>query len=143
MSMGAIKQFTDNVSEAVLAVNAGNDIILTSDYYMHYDAVMKAFKSGQITEDTINKACRRILAWKLKYLYATNNPNIDEDKDKDKGNKNNTVLIAVLVVLGVVIIFGGLIAFFIIKRKRESIPKVDKLDGENMDVGITQPLNSS
>ena len=143
MSMGAIKQFTDNVSEAVLAVNAGNDIILTSDYYMHYDAVMKAFKSGQITEDTINKACRRILAWKLKYLSATNNPNMDEDKDKDKGNKKNTVLIAVFVVLGVIIIFGGLIAFFIIKRKRESIPKVDKLDGENMDVGITQPLNSS
>ena len=68
---------------------------------------------------------------------------MDEDKDKDKGNKNNTVLIAVFVVLGIVIIFGGLIAFFIIKRKMESIPKVDKLDGENMDVGITQPLNSS
>ena len=73
-------------------------MILTSDNYMHYDAVMEAFKSGQIIEDTINKACRRILAWKLKYLSATNNPNMDEDKDKDKGNKNNTVLIAVLVI---------------------------------------------
>ena len=35
MSMGAIKQFAKNESEAVLAVLAGNDIILTSTYYRH------------------------------------------------------------------------------------------------------------
>ena len=68
MSMGAIKKYTDNESEAVLAVLAGNDIILTSDYYMHFDAVKKAYEDGKINETLINNACKRILAWKFKYL---------------------------------------------------------------------------
>jgi len=67
MSMGAIKQYTNNESEAVLAVLAGNDIILTSDYYKHYDAVIKAYNEGKIDDIIINLACRRILAWKLAY----------------------------------------------------------------------------
>ena len=68
LSMGAIKKYTNNVSEAVLAVQAGNDILLTSDYYIHYNAVIKAAKEGIISEDIINTACRRIISWKLKYL---------------------------------------------------------------------------
>ena len=67
MSMQAIKKFTNNESEAVLAVLAGNDIILTSDYHMHYDAVIQAYYEGKIPDDIINTACRRILAWKLRY----------------------------------------------------------------------------
>ena len=67
MSMGAIKKFTNNESEAVLAVLAGNDIILTSDYNMHYDAVIEAYHAGKIDDNIINTACRRILAWKLRY----------------------------------------------------------------------------
>ena len=67
MSMQAIKKFTNNESEAVLAVLAGNDIILTSDYYMHYDAVIQAYHEGKIADNLINIACRRILAWKLAY----------------------------------------------------------------------------
>ena len=67
LSMGAIKKFTNNESEAVLAVLAGNDILLTSTYYAHYDAVIKAYHEGKIADDIINTACRRILAWKLKY----------------------------------------------------------------------------
>jgi len=67
MSMQAIKKFTNNESEAVLAVLAGNDIILTSDYHMHYDAVIQAYYEGKIPDEIINTACRRILAWKLRY----------------------------------------------------------------------------
>jgi len=67
MSMGAIKKFANNESEAVLAVLAGNDIILTSDYYEHYDAVIKAYNEGKIDDIIIDRACRRILAWKIAY----------------------------------------------------------------------------
>ena len=68
LSMGAIKKYTDNISEAVLAVNAGNDILLTSDYYKHLEAVIEAYEKGDIKEEVIDLACRRIVAWKLKYL---------------------------------------------------------------------------
>ena len=67
MSMEAIKKFTNKESEAVLAVLAGNDIILTSDYYMHFNDVVEAYHAGKIDDNIINTACRRILAWKLKY----------------------------------------------------------------------------
>ena len=90
LSMGAIKEYTDNTSEAVLAVKAGNDILLTSDYYMHYEAVVKAVKSGDIAESLINKACRRILAWKLKYLlnHAPDYPEEEEEEQKTEEEEN-------------------------------------------------------
>jgi beta-N-acetylhexosaminidase len=78
MSMAAIKKFTNNESEAVLAVLAGNDIILTSDYYQHYDAVIKAYNEGKINEDIINIACRRILAWKIEYGILAKLPPVPE-----------------------------------------------------------------
>ena len=111
LSMGAIKKYTDNVSEAVLAVNAGNDILLTSDYYMHYDALIEAVHSGAITEDVINTACKRIIAWKFKYLGA-----------KER-KPNYTTLIIVSIVLGVLIV-GALIVFLILflkNRKKKAL----------------------
>ena len=84
ISMGSIKKYTDNISPAVLAVQAGNDIILTSDYYIHYDDVLNAYKNGIITENMINSACKRIIAWKFKYLLQTNNPNEEKNAMIDK-----------------------------------------------------------
>ena len=66
--MGAIKKLIVNESPAVLAVKAGNDILLTGEFDKHYNEVVLAVKSGEISEDIINKACRRIISWKLKYL---------------------------------------------------------------------------
>jgi len=111
LSMGAIKKYTDNVSEAVLAVNAGNDILLTSDYYKHYDALILAYEEGVIKEDVINTACKRIIAWKFKYLGA-----------KER-KPNYTTLIIVSIVLGVLIV-GALIVFLILflkNRKKKAL----------------------
>ena len=111
LSMGAIKKYTDNVSEAVLAVNAGNDILLTSDYYMHYDALIEAVHSGVIKEEVIDTACKRIIAWKFKYLGA-----------KER-KPNYTTLIIVSIVLGVLIV-GALIVFLILflkNRKKKTL----------------------
>ena len=121
LSMGAIKKYTDNVSEAVLAVNAGNDILLTSDYYMHYNALMEAIKDGSITEDVVNKACRRIIAWKYKYLIP--------GKEKEPEN-NHTTLIIVSIVLGVLIL-GALIVFLVLYLKnRRKKPETDGVTEE-------------
>ena len=68
LSMGAIRKYYVNESVAVLAIKAGNDIILTNNFDMHLDEVKKAIQSGDISEDIINIACKRIIAWKLKYL---------------------------------------------------------------------------
>ena len=117
LSMGAIKKYTDNVSEAVLAVNAGNDILLTSDYYMHYDALLKAANEGQIKEETVDKACKRIIAWKFKYLNA---------KEREP---NQTTLIIVSIVLGVLII-GALILFLILFLKNKKKKDDDDMHEE-------------
>ena len=68
LSMGAIKKYIIDESESVLAVKAGNDIMITGDYDKHLNEVIKAVQSGEIEENLIYKACRRIIAWKLKYL---------------------------------------------------------------------------
>ena len=132
LSMGAIKQYTDNVSEAVLAVNAGNDILLTSDYYIHFDAVVSAFKSGVIAENIINKACRRILAWKLKYLLNHDPQPYDDNTPEEEGeeDKNYTVLIIISIFLALLII-GALVFFFIMWLRNNK--KNEKKEYENID----------
>ena len=119
LSMGAIKKYTDNISEAVLAVNAGNDILLTSDYYKHYDALMKAADDGKITEETVDKACKRIIAWKFKYLNA---------KEREP---NYTTLIIVASVLGVLIL-GAVILFLILWLKNRKKKDSESLGGEEL-----------
>ena len=119
LSMGAIKKYTDNISEAVLAVNAGNDILLTSDYYKHYDALMKAADDGKITEETVDKACKRIIAWKFKYLNA---------KEREP---NYTTLIIVASVLGVLIL-GAVILFLILWLKNRKKKDRESLEGEEL-----------
>ena len=118
--MGAIKKYTNNVSEAVLAVQAGNDILLTRDYHKHLAAVKEAYKSGDIKEEIINKACKRIIAWKLKYILFREPEKEDEESDYVvfkksiiKGKKKNTALIITLSVLGVILV--GTLIFFLIK----------------------------
>ena len=78
LSMGAITKFKSNESVAVLAVKAGVDILLTSKYKTQRQEVINAVKSGNISEEIINKACRRIIAWKLKYLL-----NFDPDEGEE------------------------------------------------------------
>ena len=119
LSMGSIKKYTDNISEAVLAVNAGNDILLTSDYYKHYDALMKAADDGKITEETVDKACKRIIAWKFKYLNA---------KEREP---NYTTLIIVASVLGVLIL-GAVILFLILWLKNRKKKDRESLEGEEL-----------
>jgi beta-N-acetylhexosaminidase len=47
-----------------MAIKAGNDLILTTDYQTQIPKVMEAVESGALSEAAIDDACRRVLAWK-------------------------------------------------------------------------------
>ena len=107
--MNAIKKYSGDLSPAILAVNAGNDILITSLYYEHLNAVKEAVYNKTISEETINLACKRIIAWKIKYLIN----NEKEGKDRKEDENNYTILIICLVIIGILII--GIILYFVLK----------------------------
>ena len=50
---------------AVLAIEAGNDMLCTTDYKDQYNALINAVKNGEISEERINESVLRILKWKI------------------------------------------------------------------------------
>lgn len=63
--MDAIKEYVEDA--AVQAVLAGNDMIISSDFVEQREEILNAVKQERISEEQINKAVKRILAWK--YMY--------------------------------------------------------------------------
>ena len=49
---------------AVLAVLAGNDLLISSDFPEQYAAVLEAIREGRISEEQLDNAVRRVLLWK-------------------------------------------------------------------------------
>ena len=62
--MDAVKAYVENQEAATLAINAGNDMIITSNFEEMYQEVLNSIKNGKIKEKTLNKAVLRIIAWK-------------------------------------------------------------------------------
>ena len=50
---------------AVMAVLAGNDLLCSTEYATQYDAVLEAVYQGRIDMETLDKAVRNVLEWKL------------------------------------------------------------------------------
>lgn len=65
LAMGAINGVYDDAS--VRAVNANNDLIITSDFVSDYNKVLDAYKKGKIKKEVIDLAVTRVIAWKYKY----------------------------------------------------------------------------
>ena len=63
--MDAITQYTDGSSAAVLAVLAGNDLLICSDPTVQLPAVIEAVKEGTISLEQVEESVLRILMWKL------------------------------------------------------------------------------
>lgn len=63
LAMDAVKQYA-NGEAAVLAVLAGNDMLITSDYQNDIPAVLAAVADGRITESEIDAHVLRILRYK-------------------------------------------------------------------------------
>ena len=64
LAMDAVKEYVEDNKAATLAINAGNDLIITSDFETMYDEVLNSVKENTISLDTINTAVTRIIAWK-------------------------------------------------------------------------------
>ena len=64
LAMDAVKTYVDNNEAATMAINAGNDMIITSDFVPMYKEIVNSIKEGKIKEKTIDKAVTRIIAWK-------------------------------------------------------------------------------
>ena len=63
--MQAITDYTGDADAAVLAVQAGNDMLISSDFVTQYNAVLTAVQNGTISENTIRDAAMRVLRWKI------------------------------------------------------------------------------
>ena len=55
----------DVILIAVLAVLAGNDMIVTTDFEEQIPLVADAVRTGLIEEDFIHQATERVLGWKF------------------------------------------------------------------------------
>ena len=64
LAMDAVAAYAEDGAVAVMAIEAGNDLVLTTDYRTQIPRVLEAVASGRLTEETIDTACRRVLAWK-------------------------------------------------------------------------------
>lgn len=62
--MEGIQQFTDGESATVLAVKAGNDMIICNDYEGSVNSIENAVENGEIDEAQIDMSVKKILNWK-------------------------------------------------------------------------------
>lgn len=64
--MEGIRDFTDDGQAAVLAVQAGNDLLCCTDFETQIPAVIAAVERGDIQKERIDESVRRILEMKIK-----------------------------------------------------------------------------
>ena len=64
LAMEAVAAYAADGAVAVMALEAGNDLIITSDYRTQIPRVIEAVESGALSGDAIDTACRRVLTWK-------------------------------------------------------------------------------
>ena len=64
LAMDAVAAYSGDGAVAVMALEAGNDLIITTDYRTQIPKVLEAVEAGTLSMDTIDTACRRVLQWK-------------------------------------------------------------------------------
>ncbi len=64
LAMSGVSDFVSADAAAVQAVQAGNDMMLVSDYAIQYDAVVAAVQNGEIDIQQIDESVKRIMKWK-------------------------------------------------------------------------------
>lgn len=64
LAMDAVAAYAQDGAVAVMALEAGNDLIITTDYRTQIPKVLEAVENGTLSMDTIDTACRRVLTWK-------------------------------------------------------------------------------
>ena len=64
LAMDAVEAYAEDGSVAVLAVQAGNDLVVTTDFTEQIPLVIQAVEEGKIDEAVIDAAVTRVLGWK-------------------------------------------------------------------------------
>ena len=64
LAMDAVAAYAEDGAVAVMALTAGNDLVLTTDYRTQIPKVIEAVENGTLDEAAIDAACRRVLRWK-------------------------------------------------------------------------------
>ena len=64
LAMDAIGQYAREGAAAVLALQAGNDMVVTTDFTAQIPQVLQALEEGILSPDQINQAAARVLGWK-------------------------------------------------------------------------------
>ena len=64
LAMDAVAAYANDGSAAVMALKAGNDLIITSDYRTQIPQVVAAAEAGELDPLLLQNACRRVLQWK-------------------------------------------------------------------------------
>ncbi|MDE7243385.1 MAG: beta-hexosaminidase [Oscillospiraceae bacterium] len=64
LAMDAVEAYAADGSVAVLAVLAGNDMIVTTDFEAQIPLVIDAVRAGLIDETMLDEAVTRVLSWK-------------------------------------------------------------------------------
>lgn len=64
LAMDAVAAYAGDQSPAVMAVKAGNDMIITTDFQTQIPEVVQAVKSGEVDEAQIDQSVTRVLQWK-------------------------------------------------------------------------------
>ena len=75
MAMDAVKAYAKDGAVVVLALQAGNNMVVTTDYRTQIPAVIAAVQEGTLDESVIDDACLRVLRCKDTFLrIPENNP---------------------------------------------------------------------
>ena len=61
LAMDAVKAYAEDGSVAVMALAAGNDMIVTADFEAQIAQVLSAIEDGTLDESVIDEACARVL----------------------------------------------------------------------------------
>ena len=65
LAMKAVSAYAADGNVAVMSLQAGNDLVVTTDYRTQIPRVIQAVKDGTLAEETVDAACLRVLRWKL------------------------------------------------------------------------------
>ena len=66
LAMDAVADYAAGGQAAVLALQAGADMVVSSDLERDLDRVLQAVAEGSLSRDRVEEAALRVLQWKLR-----------------------------------------------------------------------------
>lgn len=69
--MDAVSKVYDSGEAAVMAIQAGNDMLCCTEFESQIPAVIRAYRQGRISDQMIDEALLRVLLWKIELGLIT------------------------------------------------------------------------